>query len=148
MDDARTVAEVLGLALDKEPEPYVIGSEPAPPPTPRSPSRRASPLDRRKVAPFYEAAKAGVPDADIARAARVTVSQVAGWRRRLGILRTPGTTLEGRLRGALLTAIEDARRGDEPRARESADPVVRNFLRRAARDGFVEWTSTLGGRRR
>ncbi len=152
MDDARTVAELLGLSLEHEPETYVVGSEPAERPPAPPPRRRASPLDRNKIAPFYEAAKAGVPDAYIAKAADVTVSQVAGWRRRLGILRKPGATLEGRLRGTLLVAIEDARRGEgEPRPRETVpadDPIVRDFLRRAARTGFVERCSTLHRRPR
>lgn len=104
-----TVAELLGLFLAAEPPAYDIGTEPAEAPAPRPRRRRAPPLDRRKLVPFLAAAKAGVPDADLARAAGVTVSQVKGWRRRLGLTRKPGTTTMARLHGGLLTAPELAR---------------------------------------
>ena len=98
-------AELLGIdpALVIEPPRYDIGREPCAPPLPRAQRVRAAPLDRRKVARFYPAALAGVPDADIARAAGVTVSQVRGWRMRLGIKRRPGAARLGRLGGALLS---------------------------------------------
>lgn len=101
--DPFTVADLLSLVLEHEPPRYDIGSEPAAPPRARSRRCRASPLDRRRVAPFYAAAVAGVPDADIARAAGVTVSQVRGWRLRLDLRRKPGTTTLARIDGALLS---------------------------------------------
>ena len=106
MNSIGTIAELLGIdpALFTEPPRFEIGREPCAPPLPRARRGRAAPLDRRKVSPFFAAAQAGVPDGDIARAAGVTISQVRGWRMRLGIKRRPGATRLGRLGGALLSA--------------------------------------------
>jgi hypothetical protein len=100
------VGKLLGLHVEKEPAPYDIGSEPASPRAPRATRRRAPRLDRRLVTPFLPAVRAGVPDADVAKAAGVTVCQVRGWRLRLGIKRRPGATVVARLQGGLLTAPE------------------------------------------
>lgn len=126
MDNSRTVSEFLGLVLDHEPARYDIGTEPAEEPPARPPCRRASPLDRTKVVPFISAVRSGVPDADVARAAGVTVSQVRGWRLRLGLKRKAGTTAAARIEGALLSTPELAsllRSYDQPEAAEPPTPV-------------------------
>lgn len=135
-----TVADLLGIHLDTEPPVYQIGSEPAPAPRPRPPRRRAPALDRRRVVPFYAAAQAGVPDADIARAAGVTRSQVKHWRLRLGIKRRGGTSRVARIHGALLDAPELA-------------ALLRAFAREEARDptpmprfGYAEIAPLLAAR--
>jgi hypothetical protein len=101
--DTRTIGDLLRLELTEEPPVYRLGTEPAPPPRARPPRRRASPLDRTKVAPFYAAALAGVPDADVARAAGVSVAQVRGWRLRLGIKRGRGSCSVAKIHGAMLS---------------------------------------------
>ena len=101
-----TVADLLGIALITEPAHYEFGCEPADCPAPRPTRPRARCLERKKIAPFYEAVLAGAPDADVARASGLTLSQVRGWRLRLGIKRKPGATAEAKLRGALLTTPE------------------------------------------
>ena len=118
----RTVGELLRIAIDHEPAAYSIGSEPAEAPPPRLTRRRASPLDRTKVAPFLGAAKAGAPDADIARAAGVSVAQVRGWRLRLGIKRRPGATTMAKIHGVLLARPELARMLREHDRSDDTDP--------------------------
>lgn len=117
-----TVRVLLGLTLVQEPARYVIGCEPAEPPAPRPPRCRARPLDRRLVSPFYAAAKAGVSDADLARAANVTVSQVRGWRLRLGLRRKPGTTTMAKIHGAILATPELVRMLRSYEHVDDADP--------------------------
>lgn len=141
MDDHLTVGEFLGLVLDHEPARYDIGTEPAEQPLARPRRRRASPLDRTRVAPFFAAARAGVPDVDIARAARVTVSQVRGWRHRLGIKRKPGTTAVARLHGALLNTPELVR---ALRAYDRVDDCEPPQLKRVSYEELEAHLASLG----
>jgi hypothetical protein len=125
-----TIAELLSITLDHEPPPYDVGDEPAPAPRPLARPRRPPPLDRRRLVPYLSAALAGIPDADIARAAGVTVHQARAWRLRLGIRRKPGTTTLARLHGALLSTpelIRCLRDLDDPEERDPrpASPPVR-----------------------
>lgn len=152
-----TVGELLGITLTVEPPRFEFGCEPAECPPRRPPRRRAGCLDRRKLVPFHEAVLAGAPDADVARASGLTVSQVRGWRLRLGIRRKPGATTAARITGALLTAPELAQAlramgkvaEAEPQAPvrisyEELEPFLREHGRRES--GFRERASTLGRR--
>ena len=97
-----TVGTLLNLLLTEEPPPYTLGSEPTTRRLPRSYPGRARRVDRRRLTPYFEACCQGVPDADIARVAGLSVSQVRRWRLALGIHRKRGTTLPARIQGALL----------------------------------------------
>lgn len=89
-DDARTVAELLGIDPMLEPGVYDVGSEPASEPLRREPKPRAKKIDRRVLVPHFDKIRAGVPDAALAKLTGATVHQVRRWRLALGVKHRPG----------------------------------------------------------